>query len=53
MSLLGQVGAATSMLRPSGMAKFGDRYVDVVTEGDLSRQARRFRLSKWKVRGSW
>jgi membrane-bound serine protease (ClpP class) len=35
MSLLGQVGTATSMLRPSGMAKFGDRYVDVVTEGDF------------------
>ena len=34
-ALLGQVGAATSMLRPAGMAKFGDRYVDVVTEGDF------------------
>jgi membrane-bound ClpP family serine protease len=35
VSLLGQVGTATSMLRPSGMAKFGDRYIDVVTEGDF------------------
>jgi membrane-bound ClpP family serine protease len=34
-ALLGQVGAATSMLRPAGMAKFGDQYVDVVTEGDF------------------
>jgi membrane-bound serine protease (ClpP class) len=34
-SLLGQVGAATSMLRPAGMARFGDQYVDVVTEGDF------------------
>ena len=34
-SLLGQVGTTTSMLRPSGMAKFGDRYIDVVTEGDF------------------
>ena len=35
VSMLGQVGAATSMLRPSGTAKFGDRYIDVVTEGDF------------------
>lgn len=35
VSLLGQVGTATSMLRPSGLAKFGDRYVDVVTEGEF------------------
>ena len=35
VSLLGQVGTATSMLRPAGTAKFGDRYVDVVTEGDF------------------
>jgi membrane-bound ClpP family serine protease len=35
VSMLGQVGTATSMLRPSGMAKFGDRYIDVVTEGDF------------------
>ena len=33
VSLLGLVGTATSMLRPAGMAKFGDRYIDVVTEG--------------------
>src|SRR5262245_849214 len=35
VSLLGQVGTATSMLRPAGMARFGDRYIDVVTEGDF------------------
>jgi membrane protein implicated in regulation of membrane protease activity len=35
VTLLGQVGTATSMLRPAGMAKFGDRYIDVVTEGDF------------------
>jgi membrane-bound serine protease (ClpP class) len=34
-ALLGQVGTATSMLRPAGMARIGDRYVDVVTEGDF------------------
>jgi membrane-bound ClpP family serine protease len=35
VALLGQVGTATSMLRPAGTAKFGDRYADVVTEGDF------------------
>jgi membrane-bound serine protease (ClpP class) len=35
VSMLGQVGTATSMLRPAGLARFGDRYVDVVTEGDF------------------
>ena len=35
VALLGQVGMTTSMLRPSGTAKFGDRYIDVVTEGDF------------------
>jgi membrane-bound ClpP family serine protease len=35
VALLGQVGTATSMLRPAGTAKFGDRYIDVVTEGDF------------------
>ena len=34
-ALLGQVGVATSMLRPAGMARIGDVYVDVVTEGDF------------------
>jgi membrane-bound ClpP family serine protease len=34
-ALLGQVGVATSMLRPAGMARIGDIYVDVVTEGDF------------------
>ena len=32
---LGLVGTATSMLRPAGMAKIGELYVDVVTEGDF------------------
>lgn len=35
VSLLGQVGTAVSMLRPSGTAKFGDRFIDVVSEGDF------------------
>jgi membrane-bound serine protease (ClpP class) len=32
-ALLGAVGTAATMLRPAGMARFGDAYVDVVTEG--------------------
>lgn len=34
-ALLGQIGTATSMLRPSGIAQFGDRRVDVSTEWDF------------------
>jgi membrane-bound serine protease (ClpP class) len=34
-SLLGATGIAETNLRPSGKARFGDRLVDVVTEGDL------------------
>jgi membrane-bound serine protease (ClpP class) len=33
--LLGAVGTAATMLRPAGMAQFGDTYVDVVTEGSF------------------
>jgi len=33
--LLGAVGTAATMLRPAGMAQFGDAYVDVVTEGSF------------------
>ncbi|MDB4894035.1 MAG: hypothetical protein JWN15_297 [Firmicutes bacterium] len=32
--LLGQEGEAVTVLRPAGMARFGDRKVDVVTEGE-------------------
>jgi membrane-bound serine protease (ClpP class) len=33
--LLGAVGTSATMLRPAGMAQFGDAYVDVVTEGSF------------------
>jgi membrane-bound serine protease (ClpP class) len=33
--LLGQHGHATSFLRPAGVASFGGRRVDVLTEGDF------------------
>jgi membrane-bound ClpP family serine protease len=32
-AFLGAVGEAATMLRPAGMAKFGEQFVDVVTEG--------------------
>lgn len=35
VALLGAVGVATSTLRPAGLAKLNDHYVDVVTEGDF------------------
>jgi membrane-bound serine protease (ClpP class) len=31
--LLGAVGVAATSLRPAGMARFGDDYVDVVADG--------------------
>ena len=34
-SLLGATGVAETALRPAGKARFGNRFVDVVTEGDL------------------
>ncbi len=34
-TLLGATGVAETMLRPAGKGRFGDRLVDVVTEGDL------------------
>jgi membrane-bound ClpP family serine protease len=32
-ALLGATGTAATMLRPAGMARFGEQYVDVVSEG--------------------
>ena len=33
LALLGAIGTAATTLRPAGMARFGDRFVDVVSEG--------------------
>ena len=33
--MLGTTGVAETNLRPSGKGRFGDRLVDVVTEGDM------------------
>lgn len=34
VSLLGAIGTANTALRPAGVVRFGDRFVDVVSEGD-------------------
>jgi membrane-bound serine protease (ClpP class) len=33
-SLLGAIGEAATPLRPAGKARFGDDFLDVVSEGD-------------------
>lgn len=43
-ALLGAVGTAATMLRPSGMARFGDQYVDVVTEGGFAQAGARVQV---------
>jgi len=35
VALLGAIGVAATTLRPAGIARFGDNYVDVVTEGSF------------------
>ena len=40
----GDVGVADSPLRPSGKARFGDRWLDVVTEGPFVDRGRRVKI---------
>lgn len=49
-SLVGQTGEAVSMLRPAGLARFGDRQLDVVTRGDFVKPGARVRIVE--VQGS-
>jgi membrane-bound serine protease (ClpP class) len=35
LALLGAIGTSATMLRPAGMAQFGERFLDVVTEGSF------------------
>jgi membrane-bound ClpP family serine protease len=44
LQLLGAIGTAATMLRPSGMAQFGDRFVDVVTDGSFIPAGARVRV---------
>ncbi len=43
-SLLGAIGVAASDLRPAGVARFGERKVDVVTEGEYVPKGSRIRV---------
>jgi len=41
---VGDWGLAISPLRPSGKARFGDRYLDVLTDGDFVERGRQVRI---------
>ncbi|MDP6380168.1 MAG: NfeD family protein, partial [Phycisphaerae bacterium] len=41
---VGEEGTASSTLRPAGKAKFGERLIDVVTEGDFIDAGARVRI---------
>ena len=43
-ALHGQIGVTISTLRPGGKAQFGDRILDVITQGDLVAKGRRVRI---------
>ncbi|MEN8142822.1 MAG: NfeD family protein [Thermodesulfobacteriota bacterium] len=41
---IGESGTATTFLRPAGKARFGERDIDVVTEGDLIEKGARVKI---------
>jgi membrane-bound serine protease (ClpP class) len=41
---VGDWGLAFSPLRPAGKARFGDRYLDVLTDGDFVERGRQVRI---------
>lgn len=43
-ALLGAIGTSATPLRPAGMAQFGDKYIDVVTEGDFINSGARIQV---------
>jgi membrane-bound ClpP family serine protease len=47
---VGARGVAVSPLRPSGRARFGDEYLDVLTDGDFVDSGRAVRIVE--IRGS-
>jgi len=49
-AMVGQVGIAITPLRPAGRAEFGDRTLDVVTEGDFVEKGARVQILE--MRGS-
>jgi membrane-bound serine protease (ClpP class) len=46
--LVGQEGVALTVLRPAGMARFGDKKVDVVSEGEVIDRDSRVRVIEVK-----
>ena len=40
----GQVGVAISVLRPGGKAQFGDRILDVISQGDMVARGRKVKI---------
>jgi membrane-bound ClpP family serine protease len=43
-SLLGAEGVTTSVLRPGGKAQFGERLLDVISQGDMVPRGARVRI---------
>lgn len=43
-ALLGQVGMTISILRPGGKAQFGDRVLDVISQGDMIPKGQRVKI---------
>ena len=41
---VGDWGVAVSPFRPAGKARFGDRYLDVLTDGDFVERGRQVRI---------
>ena len=44
-ALLGQVGVTISNLRPGGKAQFGDRVLDVISQGDMVAKGQRVKIT--------
>ena len=43
-ALKGQVGVAVSTLRPGGKAQFGERILDVISQGDMVAKGTKVRI---------
>jgi membrane-bound serine protease (ClpP class) len=43
-TMLGELGVALSTLRPGGKAQFGQKFVDVITQGDLIERGAKVRI---------
>jgi membrane-bound serine protease (ClpP class) len=48
--LLGQMGVTLSPLRPGGKAQFGDRILDVISEGQMMAKGARVKILRFSAR---